>query len=342
MANQDAVTKDYLKSTLSANTTPIGSWVGTGPTYGTINLGFDTSKAILFAIEVLCESKESGYTFSDTFWLSKIIQQGVPISFHPYYDVTKSKHFACSLKITGTSLEMLTNDNRLPTVLKKVLAWAISGYITDKTGPTGPRGPQGEQGSGIKFTLDGNYDAEGKRIENIGRPVANQDAVTKIFLDKIPGVSLTRSIKTAGGLFTEGTPVDGLPITQPRSLSSATSKKYVDDQDNKLLSLDGSKTMTADLDVGVHKVKNVAIPTEKQDAATKEYVDNLKNTTNDELFPKQGYTVSEFNIHSRNFSNTDGKLSTFSFGVYKDFVSKYHRAHVHVVLSLATSPCQMK
>lgn len=39
------------------------------------------------------------------------------------------------------------------------------------------------------------------------------------------------------------------------------------------------------------------------------------------------------------FSNPDGRLSTFSFGVYKDFTKKYHSAPIHVVLSLASSPC---
>lgn len=74
VSNQDAVTKGFLENTLAANTTPIGPWTGTGSVYGNIDLGFDTSKALLFAIEVLCESKEAGYTFSSTFWLTKIIQ----------------------------------------------------------------------------------------------------------------------------------------------------------------------------------------------------------------------------------------------------------------------------
>ena len=68
---------------------------------------------------------------------------------------------------------------------------------------------------------------ENKKITNLQEPSEDNDAVNKKFLDKIPGVSLTRSIIAAGGLDVEGKRVDGLP-NPPPSLTSATSKEYVD------------------------------------------------------------------------------------------------------------------
>ena len=84
----------------------------------------------------------------------------------------------------------------------------------------------------ISLDSNGNYNVNNKRIINIAEPIENDDAVSKKFLDKIPGVSLTRSIKAAGGLFLEGQPLDGLPL--PKTDSSATSKSYVDNKDTAM------------------------------------------------------------------------------------------------------------
>ncbi len=185
-------------------------------------------------------------------------------------------------------------------------------------------------------SMTGDLNLGEKRIINVGKPEQDSDAVTKEFLDEIPGVSLTRSIKAAGGLFTEGVRIDGLPLVQPSTASSATSKKYVDDELKRVLPLDGSRAMTEDLNLGNNKITNLANPpVADSDAASKSYVDDSK-------FYNHAQTVNVFKLHSRNFMNTDGKLALFSFGVYKDYTSKYHHSPSHVAMTLSASPCHLR
>lgn len=128
-------------------------------------------------------------------------------------------------------------------------------------------------------------------------------------------MSLTRSIKLAGGLFTEGVRVDGLP-NPPPSLSSATSKQYVDGQ----------------------------ITT--KDTAIKAYVDGkdiaMKSYVNQGDMYLYVSTVNELQLTSADFSNPDGRLQIFEYGGIRDFTKKYHNVNSHAILSLAASPCVLK
>ena len=91
----------------------------------------------------------------------------------------------------------------------------------------------------MSLDSNGNYNVHNSRIINLSDPIDNSDAINKKFLDKIPGVSLTRSIKAAGGLFMEGSSLDGLPV--PTTDSSAASKSYVDDKDTAMKTYVDSK-----------------------------------------------------------------------------------------------------
>ena len=91
----------------------------------------------------------------------------------------------------------------------------------------------------MSLDSNGNYNVHNNRIINLADPIDISDAVTKKFLDKIPGVSLTRSIKAAGGLFMEGASLDGLPV--PSTASSAATKSYVDGKDTAMKSYVDSK-----------------------------------------------------------------------------------------------------
>ena len=92
----------------------------------------------------------------------------------------------------------------------------------------------------MSLDLNGNYNVHNNRIINLADPVDNSDAINKKFLDKIPGVSLTRSIVAAGGLSMEGKPIDGLPV--PGSASSAATKSYVDGKDTAMKNYVNAKT----------------------------------------------------------------------------------------------------
>ena len=90
----------------------------------------------------------------------------------------------------------------------------------------GIKGEKGDPGIGFLLDSNNNYNIQNIKLTNVKEPTDDKDAVNKKFLDKIPGVSLTRSIRLANGLFLEGMRIDGLP-NPPPSLTSATSKEYV-------------------------------------------------------------------------------------------------------------------
>ena len=58
------------------------------------------------------------------------------------------------------------------------------------------------------------------------------------------------------------------------SSSVYASGRTLSDVDNYFLRKDGYNSATNDIDIGTHKLINVANPTNAQDAATKNYVDN--------------------------------------------------------------------
>ena len=46
-------------------------------------------------------------------------------------------------------------------------------------GPTGPKGATGVSGTGFNLTSDGNYDMTSKKLTNMAKGTASNDAVTK-------------------------------------------------------------------------------------------------------------------------------------------------------------------
>lgn len=63
--------------------------------------------------------------------------------------------------------------------------------------------------------------------------------------------------------------------TAPNEDEDLTPKKYVDDQDETLLDLAGTRSMTGDLDMDSNKIVNLDTPTANGDAANKSYVDGV-------------------------------------------------------------------
>ena len=103
----------------------------------------------------------------------------------------------------------------------------------------GEKGEPGLPGIGFNLTDDGNFDLDSKRLTDLADPVGDQDAATKKYVDD-------------------------------HISSDAVSKKYVDDENarqdiainskaegDRVLLLDGSKSMTGNLQMGSKKITDL-------------------------------------------------------------------------------------
>ena len=123
----------------------------------------------------------------------------------------------------------------------------------------GERGEPGLPGIGFNLTDDGNFDIDSKRLTDVADPVDLQDAATKKYVDD--------------------------HIT-----SDAASKKYVDDENarqdiainskaegDRVLLLDGSKSMTGNLQMGEKKIVHLGDGSDDGDAVN--YSQLISHTT---------------------------------------------------------------
>ena len=112
----------------------------------------------------------------------------------------------------------------------------------------GERGEPGLPGIGFNLTDDGNFDLDNKRLTDVADPVDDGDAATKKYVDD-------------------------------HISSDAASKKYVDDENarqdiainskaevDRVLLLDGSKSMTGNLQMGSKKIRGLADGSDDGDA----------------------------------------------------------------------------
>ena len=122
----------------------------------------------------------------------------------------------------------------------------------------GERGEPGLPGIGFNLTDDGNFDLDSKRLTDVADPVDDGDAATKKYVDS--------HIST-----------------------DAASKKYVDDENarqdiainskaerDRVLPLDGSKSMTGNLQMGSKRIRGLADGSDDGDAVN--YSQLLSNT----------------------------------------------------------------
>ena len=142
-------------------------------------------------------------------------------------------------------------------------------------------------GSGILDTLDG----EVKLATLTGNQFSLSDAAGLQFdgANQIIEYSSGTKYKSDGiELVGASAAITGLAaLTGAEADDFAAPKGYVDAEiaaavsginaeDATFLKIDGSRAMTAGLDMGTHKITNVVDPTSAQDAATKKYVDDLE------------------------------------------------------------------
>ena len=123
----------------------------------------------------------------------------------------------------------------------------------------GERGEPGLPGIGFNLTDDGNFDLDNKRLTDVADPVDDGDAATKKYVDD-------------------------------HISSDAVSKKYVDDENarqdiainskaegDRVLLLDGSKSMTGNLQMGEKKIVHLGDGSDSKDAVN--YSQLISHTT---------------------------------------------------------------
>jgi hypothetical protein len=142
---------------------------------------------------------------------------------------------------------------------------------------------EGITGGALVKNTDGQFDADGLRLENLADPDSDDDAVNKGYADgrfvNVTGDTMTGALSMGNNVITN--------IANPGSNQDAATKKYVDDTDaarktyidNATATLTNDKvsksgdTMTGNLAMTNNKVTNLGSPTAGTDATNKTYVD---------------------------------------------------------------------
>jgi hypothetical protein len=191
--------------------------------------------------------------------------------------------FANGSVLTETELDNAYNHNR---------------YLAEEA-------EEGVSGGTLSKNVDGQFNADALRIENVAAPDSDDDAVNKGYADtrfvNVTGDTMTGSLAMSNNNITGVNTVSGLAT--PTSDNHAANKKYVDDEvadeaaarvSNDALqvtkagdSMSGNLTMTSPAKV----IQNQA-PTSGDDLTNKTYVDNATTTLTNDKVSKSGDTMT--------------------------------------------------
>ena len=125
------------------------------------------------------------------------------------------------------------------------------------------RGIQGAPGVGFNLTADGNYDMVGKKLTNVGNPTSDTDSATKKYVDDNSGGGKT-SLITVDSNIDMKSQHSITKLKTPSDDNEAATKKYVDDtkvDGSVFLKLDGTRSMTGNLDMNNKRILNIPAPT---------------------------------------------------------------------------------
>ena len=119
--------------------------------------------------------------------------------------------------------------------------------------------------------MTGSLDMNNKTIKNVPNPTASDQAVNLQFLGTkvlfLDGRSaMHEDLKMSGK---RGVGLNATPINS----TDATTKHYVD---SNFYKRDGTVSLTGDLNIAGHRIKNLRTPSENREVATKKYVDDNK------------------------------------------------------------------
>ena len=129
---------------------------------------------------------------------------------------------------------------------------------------------EGITGGSLSKNTDGQFDADGLRLENLADPDSDDDAVNKGYADN-------RYVDVAGDTMTGNLDMGANKVTSsatPSSGNDLTNKTYTDDT---FVDVAGD-TMSGELNMGSNKITNLADPTIDADVANKNYVDDTITT----------------------------------------------------------------
>ena len=125
------------------------------------------------------------------------------------------------------------------------------------------KGVQGAPGVGFNLTADGNYDMVGKKLTNVGAPTSDTDSATKKYVDTNSGGGKT-SLLTVDSNIDMKSQFSITKLKTPSNNDDAANKKYVDDSKvdgSVFLKLDGTRSMTGNLDMNNKRIINLPAPT---------------------------------------------------------------------------------
>ena len=125
------------------------------------------------------------------------------------------------------------------------------------------KGVQGAPGVGFNLTADGNYDMVGKKLSNVGTPTSDSDSATKKYVDTNSGGGKT-SLLTVDSNIDMKSQFSITKLKTPSDNDDAATKKYVDDSKvdgSVFLKLDGTRSMTGNLDMNNKRIFNIPNPT---------------------------------------------------------------------------------
>ena len=124
------------------------------------------------------------------------------------------------------------------------------------------KGVQGAPGVGFNLTADGNYDMVGKKLTNVGSPTSDTDSATKKYVDDSSGGKT--SLITIDSNIDMKSQFSITKLKTPSNNDDAATKKYVDDSKvdgSVFLKLDGTRSMTGNLDMNNKRIFNLPNPT---------------------------------------------------------------------------------
>ena len=125
------------------------------------------------------------------------------------------------------------------------------------------KGVQGAPGIGFNLTADGNYNMVGKKLTNVGTPTSDTDSATKKYVDTNSGGGKT-SLLTVDSNIDMKSQFSITKLKTPSNNDDAATKKYVDDSKvdgSVFLKLDGTRSMTGNLDMNNKRIFNIPNPT---------------------------------------------------------------------------------
>ena len=145
------------------------------------------------------------------------------------------------------------------------------GIFNEQESNSFAKGIQGAPGIGFNLTSDGDYDMINKKLRNVGTPTSNTDAATKKYVDdNSTGTPSTTRLRVDSNIDMKNT-YRILNLSSPSGNKEPATKEY---SDLNFIKVDGSNSMSGNLNINSKKIINVASPNLDTDAATKKYVDD--------------------------------------------------------------------